>query len=154
MKVPDENVLKKMWKKITLEKVNIVFTMITVGISSFIGYQSYQIQAKIDMVNNSIARATLVKDLLDALTSSQDNQKVKKDISLIILNRTINQDPQTKLMIAEIAEQLYKENLTKVEKFAQDFDDRNKGQDNRCNLNDVASSEQVCVYRKREDGDH
>jgi hypothetical protein len=126
--------------KSPIEKVNIILTMITLVITTYISYQSFQLKAKIDGVENSISKAKLVKDLLDNLSSFSEDKKIKKDVALIILNRTINQDEQTKLMVAEIAEQIYKENINQVKKMAENFDSKPQNKGKTCDLNLLTGS--------------
>jgi hypothetical protein len=59
--------------KSPIEKVNIILTMITLVITTYISYQSFQLKTKIDSVDNNISKAKLIDDFLDDLASSSED---------------------------------------------------------------------------------
>jgi hypothetical protein len=129
--------IKTLLKNIPLDKAQAFLTLITAILSIYVTYQAHQIKKEIDLAQTNINKATFVKGLLETLTLSQD-QKIKNDVSLIIVNRMIPQNNQEKLMVAEIAEQIYRENLRKAQTFAENFDRNTQNKGKTCDLHQVS----------------
>jgi hypothetical protein len=122
--------------KDSLDKISIgvsslsTFVLMIIAIlNGFIGYQTSQLQQKTENIENqlegfktNIQTAELIQKLIGDLQSP----KLKKDIALIALNRTIaDNDESSKQMIAEIATQIYrsrfKELMSKPSNTDQEF---------------------------------
>lgn len=122
--------IKNSWEAIPFEKAQPVLTFITAIITLYLSVQAHQIKKEIDLAKIRIDQATFVSNLLENLIAK--DKTIKSDISLIVLNRLMSQNPEEKLMVAEIAEQIYRENLREAQIFAKTFDQKNNGKN--CNM--------------------
>lgn len=119
--------IKKVLSSISLENLNAFITITAASLAAYTGYQAHQVSTQVNLLESGVKKASLVKDLIEILASS--DKKMQKDIALIVLNRTISQDQETRLMTAEIAEQIYKDNHATAKAYAKEFDlnPENKG---------------------------
>lgn len=127
--------IKKVLSSISLESLNTFITIIAASLAAYTGYQAHKVSTQVNLLESGIKKAGLVKDLIEILASS--DKKMQKDIALIVLNRTISQDQETRLMTAEIAEQIYKDNHATAKAYAKEFDLNPENKGKTCRLAEI-----------------
>ena len=90
-----------------LEQLNILVTILVTVFGGLISWQTFNLNAKVDRLNENIEASSLVGELIDSLTSDD----AKQDIALLALDNALSSESDESI---EMREERYKELVAKI----------------------------------------